>query len=424
VSTLESLSARHGVRRGTPRHPLAPERTTLVVLVKRFPRLSETFVLNEILELRRQGLPVQVMAMLDPGEAHAQPEAEALRPEVTYLRADGRGRLVWRMLGVAVRHPLGVLRGLGWLARRHSRGGLRAFVEGLLLVAACRPLGRVHVHAHFAHGPAAAAFVAHQVSGLPYSFTAHAKDLYTTRPAVVAERAAAATFVATCTNANRVYLEAEVGVPHGRVRVCRHGVDIDRFAGLERRPVPGRILSVGRLVPKKGYTTLLLALSELAERGIDFDCRIIGSGPMRDQLETAIVTLGLIDRVRIEPGRPQVALLDDFSAASIFALTPAVQPNGDRDGIPNVIQEALAAGIPVVSTAISGIPEVVHHGVNGFLVPPDNPRFLADALAHLLGAADVRARMGDAGRGLAARHGDLYTCVAPLAGAFRAGLAR
>jgi glycosyltransferase involved in cell wall biosynthesis len=284
--------------------------------------------------------------------------------------------------------------------------------------------GEVHIHAHFAHDPTAAAYLAHRMAGVPFSFTAHAKDLYTTPVAQLREQARAATFVATCTEANRRYLEQVVGVAPDRVRMCRHGVDLDRFGTIQRRPVPGRILAIGRLVPKKGFDVLIRACRLLADKGVSFDCRIIGNGPLRDELVGLTREVRLSEQVHIQPGGPQIELLEAYAEAELFVLAPLVQANGDRDGMPNVIQEALAAGIPVVTSAISGIPEVVRDGINGRLVEPGDPAALADALEELLGNPDLRAGLGHAAANLAADELELSSCVQPLAEEFRLALAR
>jgi len=425
MSVLEQVE-----RRGTGAITLSPpgvggEGTTpatLVMFLKRFPRLSETFVLNEILELRRQGVPVQIVAVTDPREATAQPEAAALVPEVIYLQGEPWPRRLLGGLATAARHPLGTARAVRAQATHPSRAGLRHLAQAFLLVRAIRRLGPVHVHAHFVHVPASVTYLAHLLSGVPFSFTAHAKDLYTTDVARVARRAKAAAFVVTCTEANRRYLEDVVGVDPARINVCRHGVDLRRFAQIERRPAPRQILSVGRLVPKKGFDVLIRACAELTRRGVDVDCRIVGDGPVRADLEKLVDELDLRERVRLERGRPQVELLSAYAEASVFVLSPCVQANGDRDGIPNVLQEALAAGVPVVTTAISGIPEVVRDGVNGRLVEPNDPIGLAGAIEELLHDGALRARLGTAARTLAAQEADLTECVRPLTAEFSASL--
>lgn len=394
----------------------------LAVLVKRFPRLSETFVLNEFLELRRQGVRARLFAVMDPHEPHVQPESEQLRPEVIYLR-EGRWReLAPTIVATACRHPRGTLRAIGLALRRRSRATLRHLGEALVLVDHLDREHLTHLHAHFAHGPAAIAHLAHLISGVPYSFTAHAKDLYTTPKEYVTLRSGAAEFVVTCTEANGTYLREVVGADPAKVVVSHHGVDLGRFEAAVHRPVPGRILSVGRLVPKKGFDTLIRACRILADRGADFECVIVGDGPCRDDVEKLVRSLGLEALVRIEHARPQPALVAEYEAAALFALPCVVLEDGDRDGIPNVILEAMAVGVPVVASAVSGIPEVVTDGDTGRLVPPGDRIALADALEAVLGDPQLSARLGAAGQRHAALSFDLTTAVRPLAEAFSARL--
>jgi len=391
----------------------------LAILVKRFPRLSETFVLNEFLELRRQGVPVRLFALSDPHEAHVQPEAEQLRPEVGYLGDGPRWRRLRAAAATAGRHPQGSGRALVFALRRRSRATWRHLYEALVLVDHLDREGIGHLHAHFAHSPSAVADLAHRVSGVPYSFTTHAKDLYTTRRDYVAARGRTARFVVTCTEANGTYLHEEIGLDRDRVLVCRHGVDLDLFRSVPRQPVAGRILSVGRLVPKKGFDTLLRACGLLAGRTTSFECVIVGDGPEREKLEALVRELGITQWVRLEHGRPQPDLLGEYARAEIFALSPRVMPDGDRDGLPNVLLEAMAAGVPVVATAVSAVPELVVDGVTGRLSPPDDAHRLADALQQLLDDPTERRRLARAGQAHVSTEFDLARCVRPLAAHFR-----
>src|SRR5258708_20921217 len=260
------------------------EARRVVVLVKRFPRLSETFILDEFLELRRHGLSVELFAIMDPKEHRAQPEALALVPEVTYLQA---GRL-WRELPAALRsarrYPWGTMRAAGWTLTRHTRAAAGNLLHALVLIDRLASGPTAHLHAHFLHSPAALAFIAEKINGQPYSLTGHAKDIYTTLPANLRMRCDRARFVTTCTEANRTYLISEVGLVPEQVRVCRHGVDLAKFTVPGRRPRPGRIVSVGRLVPKKGFDILLRACGDLRRRGIEFELVLLGGGDLPDEV--------------------------------------------------------------------------------------------------------------------------------------------
>ncbi|HET6795039.1 MAG TPA: glycosyltransferase [Acidimicrobiales bacterium] len=384
----------------------------LAVLVKRFPRLSETFVLSEFLELRRQGVPATLFAISDPGEPVVQPEAEAVRPEVTYLR-DRPGRL--RAMARALRrHPGGAAAAVRFALGRRSRATWRHLGEALVLVDALDARGITRLHAHFAHGPAAVAYLAHVVGGVEFSFTAHAKDLYTTPPAYVASRAAAARFVATCTTANAEYLVRRLGVDPDKVVVTRHGVDLERFGAVRRSSSGRRILAVGRLVPKKGLDVLVRACAVLARSGADFECVVIGGGPEEAALRELIDRLGVGPFMRLAGARPQPELVDEYAGADVFVLPCRVLPDGDRDGVPNVVMEAMAAGLPVVATSVSGLPEVVTDGVTGVLVPPEDPVRLAGAIGAILDDPAEGTAMGLRGRTRALDEFRWDRCIAGL----------
>jgi glycosyltransferase involved in cell wall biosynthesis len=386
----------------------------VAVLVKRFPRLSETFILNEFLELRRQGLAVDLYAIMDPGEGHSHPEALALVPEVVYLQTGS----IWRELPAVARtvrrHPWGALRALAWTLTRHTVPALRNCVHAMVLVDRLAERGPAHLHVHFLHSTAAIAFVARKVSGQPYSLSGHAKDIYTTLPDNVRMRCRDAQFVTTCTDANRRHLIEEIGLPPSRVWLCRHGVDLDRFSASDSQARAGRIVTVGRLVPKKGFDVLVRACGELLRRGVGFELRIIGSGPLRDELLALAEHEGIADRVELPGSFTQSELVAELAAAELFALAPVITPDGDRDGIPNVLLEAMAAALPVVASAVSGIPEMVTDGLNGRLVAPARPDLLADALSGLLRDPAGRARLGAAGQRFVRANCSWFLAVQPL----------
>ena len=411
-------------RRSPTTRGLHAEAQRVVVLVKRFPRLSETFILNEFLELRRRGLPVELFAIMDPKERSSQPEALALVPEVTYLQT---GRL-WAELPAALRaarrHPVGTMRAAGWTLTRHSLAAARNLFHALVLLDRLADGPPAHLHAHFLHSPAALAFIAEKVGGQQYSLTGHAKDIYTTLPENLRTRCDRARFVTTCTEANRAYLVTELGLAPGHVHVCRHGVDLARFTIPGRAPRPGRIVSVGRLVPKKGFDILIRACGELKRRGIAFELILLGGGELRDELLALAHEQGIGARVSLLGSRPQGDVIEQLAVAEIFALSPVVLPDGDRDGIPNVLLEAMAVGVPVVAATVSGIPEVITDGETGRLVPPQRPDLLADALAQLLADPAMRTRLGEAGRRYSHAHASWTRAIPPLVALLEGELAR
>jgi len=397
--------------------PAGPSTAPVAVLVKRFPRLSETFILHEVLELRRQGLPVRLLAVMNPGEAVVHPEAAALITEVTYLRNAHPILELRSAFQTARRHPRGMARAVSWAVGRRSRAAWRRLLDGLLLVQA---LGAepVHLHVHFANAPTTVAFVAHLVTGQPYSVTMHAKDLYTTPAEQLRERCSPATALVTCTTANAAYYARTVDA-ESPVHVYPHGLALDRFAGVRRHAVPGRILTVGRLVPKKGYLDLVEACRLLAHRGVSFSWDVIGEGPLRPQLDDALARAGLTERVRLWGSLAQREVIEAYAAAELFALAPVVLPDGDRDGIPNAVLEAMAVGVAVVATGVSGVPEVIEDESTGLLAPPGNPAALAERIQRLLTDAELRDRLAAAGKVFAVRRCDLTNCVAPMTALLR-----
>ena len=257
------------------------------------------------------------------------------------------------------------------------------------------------------------------MSGIPYSFTAHAKDLYLTPKKVIRRRARAATFVATCTGYNAQYLrELLPPAQADKIQLVYHGIDLGLFAA-GRAPAPAEthvplILSVGRLVPKKGHDDLITALALLRARGIAFRCRIVGAGPLQEQLGNEIARHGLADAVTLEGPMTHARLIDLYRQADVFALAPRIAEDGDRDGIPNVIAEAMAIGVPVVSTNISGIPELIRTEETGLVVPPRDPEALAGGLARLLGDPELAASLARRARERLEQEFDLWTTTRRL----------
>ena len=280
-----------------------------------------------------------------------------------------------------------------------------------------------HLHAHFAHDPTLIALLTHQLTGISFSFTAHARDLYQIPRQALVDRIAAATAVITCCSANLLYLHQVVPRDQrGKVQLIHHGVDLDRFRpptdrvpDRDRRPL---ILSVGRLVEKKGFPDLLRACALLTHTGRRFRCAIYGDGPLRPQLTALIAALGLSDTVMLAGERPQHELVAIFQSAAMFVLAPFVTGDGDRDGVPNVLVEAMACGLPVVSTRAAGVPDLVRHEHNGLLAEPRDPSDLARQLGRLIDDGAIRTRLGDATRATVTAQFDERAAAAQIATLF------
>ena len=284
-------------------------------------------------------------------------------------------------------------------AMRYRRwGGLRCFLQASYLAEMVSRERLSHLHAHFAHNPTVVAMFTHQLTGVPYSFTAHAKDIYVkTPPALLRAEAHRARAVVTCTEYNRRYLTPQIGpAASSKLHRIYHGLDLSQFNFCWPRasdPEPPVILSVARLTEKKGLNDLILAADILRRWGRCFRVEIVGEGPLRQSLEARVSRLGLNDEVKLLGALPHEILCSKYQEACVFALPCTVATDGDRDGIPNVLLEAMASGVPILSTPVSGIPELITSEGEGLLVPPNNPARLADALVRLLTSPELRERL-------------------------------
>jgi glycosyltransferase involved in cell wall biosynthesis len=369
-------------------YPSADRSRRLGLLVKVFPKLSETFILEEILGLERLGLPIRLYALGAPTDAITHPAGQRVRAPLTLVPEPLPGRrieFVARHLRLAARAPLRYLRALVGAARR-GRPGLSDFMRGGWLAEQLREDGVEHLHTHFISTPADIGELASRLCALPFSISAHAKDIYLSEPAELRRKLQAARFTVTCTEFNRRTLAAIA--PEASVHRMYHGVDREVF-----RPQPSctcagappLILSVGRLRAKKGLDTLVDACAALRRRGLAFACEIIGYGEERDALQARIATHGLDAQVRLLGALPREQVIQAYARAAVYVQPSRITANGDRDGIPNVLLEAMAMGLPVVASDVSGIPELIEHGRNGLLVEPDDAERLADVIASALG---------------------------------------
>jgi glycosyltransferase involved in cell wall biosynthesis len=389
-----------------------PER--VIYVVRSWPRLSQTFIVNEVLALERRGLQLVVCSLVRSGEVVVQPQVADVRAEVCYLDDLEHGaRNVRRQLSTFVVAPLRSLRALlDCLRRPRLAAGygectaLECLRHATTLAAVVRDLRAhgdepVRVHAHFAHDPALVGMLVARITGIPFSFTAHARDLFEIPPESLAARAREATAVVTCCAVNAGYIESVVPArERPPVRVIHHGIDLQRFAPAQcpHRCTPPLLVSVGRLVEKKGFPDLLQALRLVKQRGVRFQVRVLGEGPMLGELVRLRDELGLTDDVALRGAEDSDAVVEVLRDATAFALTPRVLADGDRDGIPNVLVEAMACGLPVVTTTAGGITELVEHDVNGLLCEPGDVPGIADSLVRVLTDAGSRARLAAAAR--------------------------
>lgn len=381
-------------------------------VLKRFPRFSETFILNELLALQALGAELQVFSLLTPPEEPRHGRLTDLRAPVTYLA---------KPAGLSAAQVAEGDRDL--FAGNDEKAVASLNAKAAEVARLAKMAGITHLHAHFGSDPATVALLAARALEGTFSFTAHARDIYHTyvTPQIDAAKRRAklreAAFVVTVSDYNAAHLRALCPEAAGRIHRLYNGIDLALFSP-HRAVVPGRILAVGRLVEKKGFAVLVDACAILRSRGIDFDCRIIGDGPLQATLTAQIAALGLGRRVMLAGPMPQERLAQELGAAAVAALPCVVTADGDRDGLPTVLLEAMGKAVPVITTTVTGGPEIVEHGETGLLCPPDDAAALADALAALL-ADPLRARaMGVAGRLRAERLFDLTTNAARLADHF------
>lgn len=379
------------------------KKCVLGMILKGYPRISETFISNEILLLEKQGFNIRLFSMRQPREAFCHESVKRIRARVDYLPEELLRPLpvfLRHNFRLAVRQPGNYLKALRIAFRRFMRTRKSATLKHLLqagyLVDALLPgSGVTHLHAHFAHSPTSVAFFAARLSGLPFSFTAHAKDIYTSDPRQLAEKIGMARFVLTCTEYNRRYLNRlrqGASTPVSRVY---HGIDLDLFTAREGKSpeAPYKIITVARITAKKGLPTVYHALRYLKDRGVDFRHTLIGDGEDRERIPQLIRTLELEQEARWLGTLPHHEVLMHYRASDLFVLGCEVLANGDRDGIPNVLVESMATGVPVVATRISAIPELVRDGETGRLVASKDPRELADAMYAMLTDTALRNRI-------------------------------
>ncbi|MAT97551.1 MAG: colanic acid biosynthesis glycosyltransferase WcaL [Anaerolineaceae bacterium] len=377
----------------------------LTYLIGTYPLLTTTFIDREIRLLRQRGVTVQVVSIRRP-KRPLSPEQELLATDVLYLLPVSPVKLVAAFLWAGVLRPFITWRTLFYLLTRPHpdfKARLKTilhFGTGVYAAFLQRQQPGHHIHAHFVDRAATAAIVMSRLLNRPYSVTAHANDIYVD-PVLLPEKMAEAKFVATCTRYNETHLARLNGNGMGKKLHCiYHGLDIDQY-----QPVKGKrpsttplLLAVGQLKEKKGFAHLLRACRLLKDQAYDFQCHIVGEGPDRQALTHQIQQLGLGETVELCGALPHQGVIDKYRAADIFVLPCITGQDGDRDGIPNVILEAMAMELPVVSTRHSGIPEVVVDGVNGLLVPPADDTALARALAKLLDDENGRSQLGQRGR--------------------------
>ncbi|WP_432736050.1 glycosyltransferase family 4 protein [Maridesulfovibrio sp. FT414] len=377
----------------------------LAMILKGYPRISETFISNEIRLLEQRGVKIHIISMRRPRETFTHKSISEIKAAVSYLPSTLEGCLEELFGSTELDAGLKVPR-YGkdaeftsridkiWEVYREtgSEASFKHMLQAEYIVEKILPGSDIfHFHAHFAHSPCSVARDAGRLSGLPFSFTAHAKDIYTQKPEKVTAKISEAKFAVTCTGYNCEYLQSIA--PEGKpIHKVYHGIDLALFSSDKDHTssAPYEIFTVARFTAKKGLPTVFKALKTLDEKGIDFSYKIVGDGDEREQTLALLDKLGIAHKCTWLGTRTHEEVLELYRKADLFAIGCEIAENGDRDGIPNVLAESMAMSVPVVATTVSGIPELIENGRTGLLVEPRDHESMAEAMEKMLTDQEFR----------------------------------
>lgn len=400
---------------------------TIAVVLKGYPRLSETFIAQELRGLERLGFRLRFVSLRHPTDIKTHSIHDEIEAPVSYLPEYLHEEPIRVLKGVArsiTRRDFAgaVVRWLKDLARDFSRSRIRRFGQACVMAAEL-PADIERLYAHFIHTPAAVTGYASMITGLPWSCSAHAKDIWTSPDWELQQNLVAADWVATCTRVGWQHLQSLAADPDN-VHLIYHGLDLSRFPSsppAREPPRDGRapatvirLLSVGRAVEKKGFDTLLSALAQLPD-DLHWHWQHIGGGEKLEALKAQASKLGLSDRITWSGARAQSEVLEAYRTSDLFVLPCRIAADGDRDGLPNVLVEAQSQRLACVSTPISGVPELIINGETGVLVQPDDAMALADAIAELSRSGNRRRSLAAAGEARVRSAFDMHAGLTRLA---------
>ena len=400
----------------------------IAVVLKGYPRLSETFIAQELHGLEERGHRLHIHSLRQPYDPATHPIHDEIAATVNYLP-----EYLWRETFRVLRSWWKIRKLPGYrvaldnfgkdLRRDRTPNRMRRFGQ------ACVLANELHadtgmIYAHFLHTPASVARYAANIRQIPFAISAHAKDIWTTPDWEKREKIAESAWLTTCTRYGAEHLRRLMGPDAGKVQLHYHGLDFARFADANpKTPSPSagplRITSVGRLVEKKGYDDLLNALARLPD-DLDWRFEHIGGGDLERVMTARARELGLTDQIFWHGRKPQSDVKDLLANADIFVLASKIATDGDRDGLPNVLMEAQAVGVACISTAVSAIPELIRDGDTGLLVPPGDPDALAATIARLAKDTELRKRLAAAGAERVRTTFDLDAGIDAISDALRA----
>jgi len=374
------------------------------MVLKGYPRISETFISNEILLLESLGFTIHIISMRHPRENFVHASIKNVKSDVDYLPSTIRNHLLPLLYHngmLAFKKPRVYFKALKKAGSRWMRTKKIATLKHLLqagyLVHKCLP-GKniIHFQAHFAHSPTSVALFSSMLSSIPFSFFAHAKDIYTSDPRQLKEKIDMAKFVVTCTKYNRNHLLRLANDSTTPIFCVYHGINLDYFSPRDKNVVcapPYKLLTVARMTEKKGLATVYQALSILRNKRVRFFHTLIGEGDDNEKIVKLIHTLKLENVTKLCGTLTHEEVIKHYKDSDLFVLGCQIANNGDRDGIPNVMAESMAMNLPVVATNVSGIPEFLEDGISGMMVEPKDPEALARAMKTILSNEELRKKV-------------------------------
>ena len=368
-------------------------------VLKRYPRFSETFVVNEILAHESAGAEISIFALRPTSDTHFQHAIADVKAPVKHLRYGGiKAETIWTELDRCGKKFSEL-----WKTLPQATGYSASEVyQSLLLAQAVQDQKIEHLHAHFGTSAASVARLASLLTGVPYTFTAHAKDIFHeyVDEDLLGRKLVDASAVVTVSDYNVDNLVARFPISADKVFRIYNGLHLDKFPYKVPAERPPNIVAVGRLVEKKGFCDLISACKQLATDNVEFSCQIIGGGDLKEKLHAQIESLGLGQRVHLVGPKPQQEVLRAVREAAVCVAPCVTASTGDKDGMPTILLEAMATGTACISTAVTGIPELIQHEKTGLLVPEGKPAALALQIARLLRDGDLQRKLSSTARSL------------------------
>jgi len=401
----------------------------IAFLISQFPETHETFILREFLELKQQGIQFSIYSLKNCNDKIIHPSAKQLTAQTVYSNFLFSRQLIHHNLKTFFRHPLRFTFAIFTIFYYHRKTPsilfktLAAIPKTVFYANLMKKQGVAHLHVHWANIPTTLGWFIHKLTNMSYSFTAHAFDIFLDNP-MLAPKIGSATFVVTCTDYNRKHLQSLVNQPQ-KILLNYHGIDLTELPKTGKQPTFATrqnsyfILSIGRLKEQKGFPYLIESCHLLKQQGLKIHCQIVGEGPDRESLENLIAALQVADCVQLVGLKSQQEIMQLYEWADIFVLPCVIASDGDRDGIPNVLIEALALQVPVVSTNVSGVPEIIRDRGTGLLAQSRDAVDLGEKIKYLLTHSELRFKLARNGRKWVERLFNIQVNVKQLSDIFR-----